>query len=162
MKLEGAQVSPLITVDGPEPSEVRGVSDAMVEAQVAAHRRRDVAFMVEHNCCKPYGCLHDSDFWTDFAGPETSAYDASTLRTLLDILGVNMPMGAYDRKTGAWIGKDGASISIETARSVLDARIKSLGVSKLKLWERIDSRPDIDAARAFRGLSFEQRMDKFR
>jgi hypothetical protein len=143
-------------------SETRTVSAAMVDAQIASHRRHDLAFMIEHNECKPYGCLHDSDFWTDFAGPETSAYDASTLRTLLEMLAVDMPMGAYDRKLGMWIGKDGAGISLETVRSVLDDRIKSLGVSKLKLWEYIDSRPDLDKARAFRGLSFEQRVEKFR
>jgi hypothetical protein len=130
--------------------------------RIAAHRRHDIAFMIQNNTCPPYGSLHDSDFWTDFAGAESSAYDASTLRTLLDILGVDMPMGAYDRKTGTWIGKDRASISIETVRSVLDDRIKALGVSKLKLWEYIDSRPDFDEAREFRKLSFEQRMNRFR
>jgi hypothetical protein len=130
--------------------------------RIAAHRRHDIAFMIQNNECKPYGCLHDSAWWTDLAGPESSSYDAATLKTLLEILGVESKLEGYDRALGAWVSKGGASVSITDVRNQVDARIAELGVSKVKLWAYIDSRPDFDEAREFRKLSFEQRMNRFR
>jgi hypothetical protein len=150
-------------------SETQTVSDAMVVAQVASHRRHDIAFMIQNNECKPYGCLHDSDFWTDHAGPETSSYDASALKTFFELLGGDLKAvspalvdGSYHRDLGEWRAKDGAKISITEFRNVVDERIVELKVSKLKLWQYEDSRPDFDEARAFRNLTSEQRVEQFR
>jgi hypothetical protein len=162
-----------VVPEGPDPKKTEPArkppTSSVSEAeQIEWHRRHNIAVMRANNTCEPYGSLHDADFWTEFAGPESSAYDARELKTIFTLLGGNLKSaspalvdGRYHRDLGEW-RTDGAKISIVEFRAIVDRRIADLALSKLSIWRYIDSRPDNTERWAWEALPLEQRIQKFR
>jgi hypothetical protein len=177
MKLEGANVSPFITIQGPDERTVTGVNQNPLAKptsdveRIADARSRGIALSKSYNKFGNYGPLHDEKYWTDFAGECTSHHDADTLICLLGFLNVDgfenavplaqagnlLAYNSYQRREGVW-RRGSESIAIQAVREIVDARIRELGLSKAAIFEYMAEPHDssLDA------LSFDERMTKFR
>jgi|SRR5579872_2346783 len=135
---EGANESPRT----PRTSPIaKSQSDA---ERIASARARAIASSKESNAHPIYSFDYPQSHWQDFAGSETSSWDAGVLVCIANILetpilknGPNawQPEHQYDRTTGMFHFSDAPSVSIKELKDAIDARIAELGLSKVKIWE---------------------------
>jgi hypothetical protein len=116
---------------------------------------------------------HPTSYFQDFAGPETSAWDAARCEWICQTLNIlpgyqlqtedrrNGPIERYSAREGAWI-LNGQRISIQEVRDLIDKRIEELGLSKVKLFEFMAAERSLEESREFLSLPFDQQMDLFR
>jgi hypothetical protein len=171
---------PYVSIEGPEPRNAgitrKPPTESRTEAErIAAARQRGVDRSKAVNTDAQFGSLHDAAYWTDYAGPETSHFDASRLIFLLGFLHVGdfancvplkragniLSFDSYNRRAGAWKLGD-QSVSISEVREVVDARIQELGLSKAAIFEYLADSHSLDDDRAFHALLFEEQMNRFR
>jgi len=102
-------------------------------------------------------------YWKDFAGDATSAWDADRLDFLLTVLKVPgrdcIRFKEYDVRKAEW-GLGDQRVSIAQVRSMIDDRIRALGISKPKVWEHFNL--PFEERRRFETLSFEEQMAALR
>ena len=112
------------------------------EDRIASARERAITRSKESNNSK-YGFGYSAAHWTDFAGPETSAFDAAVLVSIAEILEVPILKRSkfmwqsehYDARTGQFNLSDTPAVSIQELKSAVDNRIAELGLSKVAIWE---------------------------
>jgi len=113
-------------------------------ARIASARLRAIAHSKEHNAPgTQYGFEFPASYYKDFAGPETSRWDAAVLVCIAEILEAPILKRSkfvwsrdnYDPRTGTFEFSDAPVVSIHELRAAVDARISSLSLSKAKIWE---------------------------
>src|SRR5258708_1445026 len=123
-----------------KPSRVANQTD--VDRLVSA-KARCIVRSKESSADPQYGAGHAPSYWEDFAGSETSNWDASVLVCFAQILEAPILKRSksvwthdlYDPRTGLFNLGDAAPVSIQELRSAIDARIVELGMSKVEFYE---------------------------
>jgi hypothetical protein len=111
--------------------------------RIAAARARGMARSKDSNADSNYGFNHPASYWQDFAGPETSAWDAEVLVCLAGILETPILNRSkfvwqaehYDARAGQFNLSDTPAVSIQELKDAVDNRITELGLSKVAIWE---------------------------
>jgi hypothetical protein len=143
--------------------------------RIADARARHMAGVKERNAPEArYGFGFDPSYYQDFAGAETSCFDAAHLEYVAGLLQVETPAWPrptgrftrrYDPRTAQWeFGGELISappVTIQQLRDAIDSRIAELGLSKVKIWEGLGECGSKDH-KPFHLLSFEEKMQLFR
>ncbi len=144
-KFNRTQVTPqtVLAVEGSDlaPRTARPQSDAQ---RIADARARAMQRSKDNN--KPgamYGFEYPDSHYTDYAGPETSNWDAGVLVCIAEILEAPIlgrsrfvwSTDHYDVRTGQFNLTDTAPVAIEELKAAIDGRIAELGLSKVRIWE---------------------------
>jgi hypothetical protein len=131
----------------PRPADrdrVRTVTPLTDAERIAAARLRAMARSKEHNAPgAPYGWDYPDSHYQDFAGSQTSHWDAEVLVCIANILEIpklrqsrySLSGENYDANTGLFNFGDCPAVSIAELKATVDARIAELGLSKAKIWE---------------------------
>ena len=110
--------------------------------RITSARARGIARSKDSNA-GPYSFGHDASYWQDFAGPETSAWDAAVLVSIANVIEAPILKRShfiwqgehYDARTGQFNLSDTPPITISELKDATDARIVELGLSKAAIWE---------------------------
>jgi hypothetical protein len=165
-------IKPYVSIETREPRNAAprnpGTSE---EDRIASARRIALARAKENN-----GIFERRpSYFEDFAGPETSSWDAARcvwIVQTLDIAGYRsaVPLGrarnligfdTYKAREGAW-KLDDQRISIQEVRELINARIQELGLSMAKLFEYLAEIHSLEQSQKFILMSFAEQMDQFR
>jgi hypothetical protein len=128
----------------PESARTRITNLEPDDARIAAARARGMAHSRDMNAPgAQYGFGFPESHYTDFAGLETSDWDAGVLVCIAEILEVPILKRSrwvwthdkYDPRTGNYILSDVPAVTIAELKSAIDARIVELGLSKPLIWE---------------------------
>lgn len=137
-------------------------------SRISAAREISIAWSKSSN---PFN--NGDSYWRDFAGPETSAYDAMHLVFIARLLEVPLlnrskfiwdTPSCYNARTGMFNLSDAAHpVSIAELKTAVTERVKELGLSEAKIWEWMSvSHPDDDFGRKIWRESLEQRVSRWR
>jgi len=150
MKFGGAKVIPLVSIEVDDTRRVAktpGAHDAIPQSEadriVAARVRAINSSRVTNAPGAQYGFDYPASHYIDFAGPETSAWDAEVLVCIADILETPIVKRSkyvwqkehYDPIAGIFRFDCAPAVSIQQLKSALDERIVELDLSKAKIWE---------------------------
>jgi hypothetical protein len=117
------------------------------------------------------GFGYDESHYQDFAGSETSCWDAMHLVYIARILETPILKCSkfvwdyqhYDPRKGAFTLSDAPAVTIAELKAAIDARIGELGLSKPLIWEWLSvPHPDDDFGRAIWREDFTTRISRFR
>jgi hypothetical protein len=147
--------------------------------RIAAARAKQIELSKKQSRAGERSGVHGENFWTDFAGPETSHFDFERVLFMLSLpilahpkyLGFwcNRTAGTYDRKTGTWKAaysskfipcEVGDTFALADLKKALAERIVELNISEVLLVEWLAA-PHADD-QAWSRQDFEDRMKTFR
>jgi hypothetical protein len=173
VKLADAKITKFVTF-GDSQANVSLLSD---EERIAGARERGIENSKRSNADSTFGLGHNAGYWIDYAGAQTSEYDAQVLLSQLFLLHeprfwnwketqwVNLG-GRYDRSAGYWISGESV-VPIVDLRAAVDARIRELNldpvlVAEFSFGTTREQFGSIEAEQAWRQLPFERQMERFR
>jgi hypothetical protein len=146
-------------------------SAASDEAQISAARRSAMERSRTLNAPgAPYGFDFDESYYRDFAGPETSYWDARRWIHVAYLLQTPilkqfryMIGNKYNPRTAEYVWDDGTlCIALADVKAAVLARIGELKLSQVNIWEYLATPHSIAEGRAFDDLSFDAKMQRFR
>jgi len=145
-EFNSAAVTPQTEVEiAPRASDsILAVTPVTDAERIAAARLRAIARCRETN--RPgavYSWEYPDSYYRDFAGAETSRWDAGVLICLADILEVpklrqsrwDVSDESYDAQTGLFNLSDAPAVSIQELKMAVQNRIAELGLSPARVWE---------------------------
>jgi hypothetical protein len=112
--------------------------------RISAARLRGIAHSRKINAPgAQYGFGFPESHYQNFAGTETSDWDAGVLVCIANILEAPILKRSrfvwtdehYDPRTGTFNLSDAPAVSIQELKSAVDVRVDELGLSKMKIWE---------------------------
>jgi hypothetical protein len=132
-----------ITKQTSAPRRANGQTDAN---RISSARERATAYCKIINAPgAQYGFQYHESYYRDFAGPETSLWDAEHWVFVAEVLetpilkNIKHKMGnRYDARLGKFVSKadtDVVFLSLQELKDAVDARIAELGLSKVLIWE---------------------------
>lgn len=158
-----------VDVQGPEPTGMKTEIPETREADRLAAARLQALWRA-----KKFNLMdHPTSYFQDFAGPDTSAWDAARCEWLCQTFKIvpgyqlqtedrrNGPLERYSSREGAWILKD-QRITIQEVRELIDQHIKKLDLSKTKLLEFMAEERPWEKTQEFLAASFEEKLKWFR
>ncbi len=153
-----------------EPKQSRTAKSQTDLERIAAAKARSKASVKANNLPgAQYGFQYAPEYFNDCSGPETSTYDFEHVFFILYFLedpkwlwlSCNHRDGNYNARTGIWNRGD-LRISIQDLKNAVAERIAELGISEVVLAEYLAESHSIQESQQFYGLSFDERMNKFR
>jgi hypothetical protein len=168
-----------VAVDAIEANSKPPAEPAADQERIANARKNLIALSKSNN--QDIGFPHHADYWTDFAGPETSKFDFSHIAFLLNLLEepkfgnlyLCLDEGHFDFHLANWTrvratdwkfshGETPNSATLAELKVALASRIKELGISEILLAEWMAIPLGIADDQAFDRLPFSEKMQTFR
>jgi hypothetical protein len=113
-------------------------------ARIAEAKARLITRERENNKHPLYSFQHDNEYWTSVAGEATSYSDAANWLFLAKLLETPILTrsqfswsGSYDGRIALFQLSDCPPVPLTELKSAVKTRIRELGVSEAKLWERL-------------------------
>jgi hypothetical protein len=164
---------PIVRVDSKNP-------EGSPAERIRAARAKHIEISKKESRSGEHFCVHGKNFWTDFAGPQTSHFDFERVLFMLSLpilahpkyLGFwcNRTAGTYDRKTAIWTAaysnefvpcKVGDTFALADLKKALADRIVELNISEALLVEWLVTPSSHADDQAWGRQEFEDRMKTF-
>ena len=125
-------------------AETKSIPLARSDAErIADARARGIARSKDSSAHPTYGFGHPASYWQDFAGSETSGWDAAVLVCIANILESPILKRSksvwqakhYEVRTGQFNLSDTPPVSIQDLKDAIQNRIDELGLSLAAIWE---------------------------
>lgn len=143
-KFNAAQVVPQTEVEiAPRPADsVCSVTLRTDAERISAARLRAIVRSKQANSSQ-YSWEYHPSYWEDFAGPQTSKWDAAVLTCLANVLEVpklwqsrySLSAETYDTQTGLFNVGGCPPVSIQELKDAVQNRITELGLLSARVWE---------------------------